>query len=406
MDEGALLWARTYTSVAPFATGHTGRVIVTGGQVDTMREFNRHRILDALRSASVASRADLSRATGLSRNTVASIVAELQRDGVVRESNRPDSRHPGRGRPAALLALAPVSGLAIVVDVGHTHVRVGAGDASGTMAEERVRDLPEGTAPAEALAVAADLVTDVTSATDAIVGAVLGLPAPVDTWGRPAVRRFEELDPVTRAGLAGLGGPVLVRNDGDLGALGEAHFGAGRGVDDFVFVKVSHGLGAGLVLGRRLYRGSRGLAGDLGHVRVREDGDVCLCGNRGCLETLVSTAALVAALQPAHPGRRLTVADLFALVREQDAGALVLVTDAGRTIGRTLAGVVNVLNPAAIVVGGQLSALGEPLVTGIRESIERYSQRIARADLRVVPGECGDRAVVLGGLALALGLAH
>ena len=391
------------------ATGTLGPVIGSGGSVDTVREFNRQRILAALRANDVVSRADLCRSTGLSRNTVASIVADLQRDGFVRETERTNGRIGGRGRPAALLTLAPAAGLAVAVDVGHGHVRVGVGDATGALVDERFRELPEGVAPRAALAAAADLVAEVTAAQDllgrGVVGAVLGLPAPVDIDGRPATRRFDGIDPPAFVGLTALSSRVFVRNDGDLGALGEAHFGAGRGIDDLVYVKVSHGIGAGLVLGRQLYRGSRGLAGDLGHVRVREDGDVCRCGNRGCLETLVSMPALVAALRPAHPGRTLTATDLFDLVRDGDAGALVLVTDAGRTIGRTLAGVVNVLNPAAIVVGGTLSALGEPLVTGIRESIERYSQRIARVDLRVLRGECGDRAELLGGLALALGLA-
>ncbi len=378
------------------------------GAADTLRQFNRQRVLAALRDLDAASRADLSRVTGLSRNTVASIVAELQRDGVLREAGRPGPRTTGPGRPASLLTLTPAAGLAVAVDVGNAHVRVAVGDATGEIAEERVRDLPEGLASADLLSAAREVVAEVVAAQELtareVVGATLGLPAPIDRHGRTVTRRFAGLDLVEHSGLGALTDRIAIRNDADLCAIGEGLYGAARGIGDFVFVKVSHGLGAGLVLDRRPYHGSRGLAGNLGHVRVREDGDVCLCGNRGCLETLVSARALVAALQPAHPGRALTVADLFDLVREGDEGARVLVTDAGRVIGRSLGEIINMLNPAAIVVGGSLSALDEPLLAGVRESIVRYSQPAARVDLRVVRAETGERAAVLGGLALALGL--
>ena len=150
---------------------------------------------------------------------------------------------------------------------------------------------------------------------------------------------------------------------------------------------------------------SRGIAGNIGHVRVRDDGNVCICGNRGCLETLVSARGLVAALQPAHPEQELTIADLFRFVTAGDPGAERLVEDAGRAVGRTLADVVNVLNPAAIVVGGRLSGLGELLLAGMRESIWRYSRPAAVAGLSVLRAERGERAEVLGGLALAHGVA-
>ena len=278
------------------------------------------------------------------------------------------------------------------------------------MLEERFADLPSGPTPDQLLAVAADLVADAVIARHLaggdVVAAAVGLPAPLDLDGHSMTPRFRGVDIAEVTGLTRLTDRVFVMNDADLGALGEAAFGAGRGLDNFIFVKMSHGLGAGLVLGGRLYRGAAGLAGNLGHVRVREDGDVCLCGNRGCLETLVAARQLVAALQPAHPNRQLEVADLLRLIREGDLGARVLVNDAGAAVGRTLAEIVNVLNPAAIVVGGTLSAVGEPLLQGIQTSISRYSQAIAAAALRVVPAECGDRAEVLGGLALALGVAE
>jgi predicted NBD/HSP70 family sugar kinase len=382
--------------------------VVSGKAASTLRELNRQRIVAAVRSMNTASRADLERATGLSRGTVAVIVDQLRRDGVLRPAGELDGRRRVHGRPPMLVALAAPAGFAVAVDVGHTHVRVAVGDAQGTVVEERVAALGHGLKGTDALAAAAALVAEVSQAQQlterGVSGATLGLATALDAAGRPVAPRFRGLDVARCSGLAGLAARVSVMNDADLGALGEAAFGAGRGVRDFIFVKMSHGLGAGLVLGGRLYRGSAGLAGNLGHVRVRDDGDVCACGNRGCLQTLVSVRSLVAALQPAHPDQELALADLLRLVSDGDPGAQRLVQDAGRAVGRTLADLVNVLNPAAIVVGGSLGGLGEPVLAGLRESIWRYSGPAAVAALEVLPAQCSERAQVLGGLALAHGV--
>ncbi len=373
-----------------------------------LRQLNRQRILAAVRELDAVSRADLERVTGLSRGTVASIVDDLRREGALRLTYGPGARAGTQGRPPTLLALAAPAGLAVTVDIGHGHVRVAVGDATGELVEERYREVRERTPPQKILEVAAALVADVTRAqhlaTRGVRGATIGLAALLDAAGRPAGKRFVGLDVAAGTGLSGLTSRIFVLNDADLGALGEMAFGAARELRDFVFVKMSHGVGAGLVLGGRLYRGSGGLAGNIGHVRVREDGDVCICGNRGCLETLVAARSLIAALQPAHPTRRLGLGDLARLVNEGDPGAERLLNDAGRAVGRTLADIVNVLNPRAIVVGGSLGAFGEPLLSGIRDSVWRYSQPIAAAGLTVLQGGLGERAEVLGGIAVALGV--
>jgi predicted NBD/HSP70 family sugar kinase len=380
---------------------------VLGTAPSVLRELNRQRVAAAVRELDTASRAELERVTGLSRGTVASIVAELQRDGILRPAGESNGRRRVQGRPPTRLTLGTPAGLAVAVDVGHAHVRVVVGDAVGTVVDERVSALSPGLTPADTLAVAGTLAAEVMRARQLtppdIRGATLGLPTSLDTAGRP-VSRFRGLDPVRCAGLTGLTTRIFVMNDADLGALGEVAFGAARGLRDFIYVKMSHGLGAGLFLGGRLYRGSAGLAGNIGHVRTRDDGDVCICGNRGCLETLVSVRSLLAALQPAHPEQVLALTDLFRLVADGDPGAQRLVQDAGRAVGRTLADVINVLNPAAIVVGGSLSGLGDPVLTGVRESIWRYSRPAAVAGLQVLQAGCGERAETLGGLALAHGV--
>jgi predicted NBD/HSP70 family sugar kinase len=239
-----------------------------------------------------------------------------------------------------------------------------------------------------------------------VVGAGMGLPGPIDSRtgtvgssvilpGWVGVKAAHEL--ARRLNLH-----VEVDNDANLGALAEAAFGAGRALSDIVYVKVSSGIGAGLLLAGQLYHGSSGLAGELGHVQVRPEGAVCRCGNRGCLETVAAAGPLLALLRPAH-GEQLTLRDMLELVAAGDPGAMRVVNDAGRAIGRALADLCNHLNPSAIIVGGDVSAAGAPLLDGIRESVDRYAQPGAAHVVEVRAGVLGERAEVLGALALVIG---
>src|SRR5262249_18675322 len=187
--------------------------------------------------------------------------------------------------------------------------------------------------------------------------------------------------------------------DGTLGVLAEASFGAGRGRSDVVYVRLGSGVGAGLVIGGRLHAGAAGLAGEIGHVQVRPDGAVCRCGNRGCLETIAAEAAIRALLLPAR-GHDVTRRELLELVATGDLGATRVVNDAGRAVGRVLADLCNVVNPEAIVVGGELSEAGDPLLSGIREALDRYALPGAADGVEGVHGHLGEGAEVLGALAV------
>jgi predicted NBD/HSP70 family sugar kinase len=374
-----------------------------------LREANRRRVVEELRRHGNLSRADLARHMGLSPTTITALVADLRARGlVVEESER--GEQAGRGRPPVLLRLDPSAGGALGIDFGHRHLRVALADLSRAVLAERATDLDVDAAADGSLDAAAAMVEDVLSEAGMdrgrIVGAGVGLPGPIDARtgtvgssvilpGWVGLRPAEELE--RRLGVS-----VKVDNDANLGALGEVSFGAGRGLTDVLYVKVSSGIGAGLVLGGRLYHGAVGLAGELGHVHVREHGRVCRCGNRGCLETLAATGAVLAALQDAH-GPDLGVRDVLALIAVGDPGARRVVDDAGRAIGRVLADQCNGLNPAAIIVGGELSAAGAPLLDGIRESVDRHAQPAIAQAVKIMPGALGERAEVLGALATIIG---
>ena len=168
-----------------------------------------------------------------------------------------------------------------------------------------------------------------------------------------------------------LGIPVHVGNDANLGALAEATFGAGRTSRNVFYVMLSEGIGGGVVIDGQIYLGQTGAAGELGHIVVNPDGQVCRCGNRGCLATVAGGAALTAALRQIH-GPHITVDDLIALSHDGDSGAARLFADAGEAVGRVLAGICSVLDPELVIIGGELAPAGPPLLDSIPNSLDRW----------------------------------
>jgi predicted NBD/HSP70 family sugar kinase len=384
------------------------------GSLESLRNSNRSRVIDALRRRGTASRSDLARITGLSRTTVTTLVADLHTRGLVVEepSDSPACRSEtgSRGRRPAFLRLAPSAGAALGIDFGHRQLRVAVADLASNVLAERTIALDVDGEADSAIDAAAVLTEAVLAEAgidrSQIIGAGVGIPGPIDQiagtvasrtilpgWGGVSVKR--KLG--DRLGL-----PVQVDNDANLGALGEVTYGAGRGLSDVIYVRLTSGIGSGLILGGRLHHGANGFAGELGHVQVRPEGIVCRCGNRGCLETVAAGDALLALLRPAH-GDDLTVSDMLELAASGDLGARRVFNDAGRALGRVLADLCNHLNPAAIIVGGELSVALGPLLDGVIESVHRYAQPAVADAVEVRPGVLGDRAEVLGALALVIG---
>jgi predicted NBD/HSP70 family sugar kinase/biotin operon repressor len=377
------------------------------GSLESLRERNRRQLVDTLRRRGSASRADLARLTGLSRSTVSTLVADLQAAGLVIERES-DARAPQQGRPAIQLTLDRSAGLVLGIDFGHEHVHVAIADLSRTILAERVREVDVDRSAKRALEVAVELADEVVTAADVdgdrILGAGVALSGPIDvaagtvhagkilpSWAH--VKPVEEL-------AARLGLHVHLDNDATLGALAEVTLGAGVGAREAIYLMVSGGVGAGLIIGGELYRGSGGTAGELGHVLVDETGPICRCGNRGCLEMMAGGNAILALLKPSH-GDDLTIDEVMALCEQGDSGARRAIADAGRVLGRSVAAIVNAFNPELVIVGGRVSAAGDVLLDPMREAVNRYAIESAAADVRITSGVLGDRAEVLGALELA-----
>ena len=337
---------------------------------------------------------------------MAGIVAELIRARLVVERS-PTTPRGGAGRPARTLETAAPSRVVGVLGLRDGRLRAAVATLGGTVLVERSEPVAGGEYAADARDPQADLHRLLDRAVALEPSADLLLTVLSDAG--ISERRVAEVVVSVARPLAGeidlaplrdrLGVPVVAENDANLGALGEAAFGAGRGLDSFVYLMLGHGVGAGLVFGGRLHRGAAGFAGELGHVQVQEEGGLCVCGGRGCLRLLVGPSLLDFAARAY--AARLSIPEVLSLAAHHEPGVRRVFADLGRSVGRPLATLCTMLDPAAVVVDGSLGAAGEPVMSGIREAIDRHATPVVADSVRVLPGELGERAWVLGEVALA-----
>ncbi len=373
-----------------------------------LRDRNRERVLGTLRERGRVSQADIARITGLSRTTVHTLVSEFKDSGVLHEveAGVPDSRG---GRPAVLLMLRDSSLAVVGIDFGHSHVGVAVADIGHNVLAERRCDLDVSHRAEEALDTATRMVDEVLAEAQmerkSVIGAGIGIPGPVDraqgTVGSATIlpgwiglRIASEMQDRLHM-------PVEIENDANLGALAELTWGAGRECSNFAYVKVSTGIGAGLVIGGKLLRGATGTAGEIGHTTLDEAGALCYCGNRGCLETVASGPAIIELIGLVN-GEVPTLSQIVELAAAGELRCHRAIADAGHEIGVAIAGLCNLINPERVVVGGLLSRTGEVLIHPMRESIRRHAVQAAAETLDVVPAVFVERAELLGSLALAL----
>jgi predicted NBD/HSP70 family sugar kinase len=357
-------------------------------------------LLHLIREEVAVTRADLARATGLARSTVAQRVDALIAEGLVHDTG---ARVSTGGRPPAVLVFNRDAGVVLAADLGATHSRVAVSDLAGSPLAERAGDLDIALGPERVLEWVderfTELLAEVARTRDDVRGIGVGVPGPVEfASGRP-------VNPPIMPGWDDFAipewfadryrAPVLVDNDVNIMARGE-HRMHWRDTEHLLLIKVGTGIGCGIVADGHIHRGARGAAGDIGHIQVTNNEDViCRCGNIGCLEAVAGGQALADRLAAA--GEDVTRSrDVVRLVRSGHAGAIRMVRDAGRTLGEVLAGTVNFFNPAVIVIGGDIAEAHAQLLAGVREGVFSRSLPLATRDLRIVPSRLGDRAGVIG----------
>jgi glucokinase-like ROK family protein len=361
------------------------------------------------------SRAEIARQTGLSRSTVSDIVGELLRTHLVAEVGDGPSKG---GRRPIVLQFQDDEGAILGIDMGAAHIAVALVNLRGHVvawehSSHPVRADPEGTL-SRMVELSEACVQQVNRGKGRLIGVGIAVPSPIDPADRdrvsevvmPAWRGYSVGEPMRERFHV----PVLVDNDANLGALAERWWGAGRNVDDFTYLKVATGVGAGHIIHGEVYRGARGIAGEIGHLAIDPQGEPCICGLHGCLATRVGSRALEAratALLPDHPeslltGHAVTITAIEDAALNADPLALQVVGEAADYLGIAVASLLNLMNPAKVIIGGGLSRLGELLLSRMRRSINVRTLVTSMAPTEIVTSELGPRAVALGAATMVL----
>lgn len=320
-----------------------------------IRRTHEERILATLRESGPLTRAALEARVGLSRTTLSDITAALLRRGVLVERPMHEQRR-GRGRPAAQLALDPSSGQFLGVDLGHRRVHVAVVNASNEIIVAGERAYDSETTWLERLDATFALIAELTAqgaiGLQALEGIGIGVPGPLSTGFRGEQRtpprwrgqgRDDLLDLIRSRFDERFSAPLTLDNNTRLAGLGEAVWGRAEDVESLLYVRLSDGIGGGLVVAGRLVSGASGSAGELGHVTVDPDGLPCWCGKVGCLETIASVPALRS---------RIDAAARDGADRDGRATAHI-VRVAGEATGRALAAASVVVDPRDVVIAGE-----------------------------------------------------
>ena len=374
----------------------------------------------AWRQADGISRADLARNSGLSASTVSAIVAELMTAGLLQSSHLAPSKG---GRPPLVLQFDTQRNHIIGVEMGASHVSVALCDLRGDALWHHSEDHDVPGDPPGTLRLIGEFIDTARRRPEAhgeLLGLGVAVPCPVDalTPDRLSPRLLPAWAEVRLAAQLHhrVGVRVFVDNDANCGALAEAMSGAGRDVPDFTYIKVATGVGAGHIVQGKPYRGFSGIAGEIGHTTVDQHGRRCRCGLLGCLEAEIGAGALVDKANEAltrgresslrelvavHPG------DIVAAARAGDALSLELIAEAGRYLAVGVANLLNLLNPARVIIGGRLADAGDLLLTPLRRTLRDRAlwSSVERADVVISPLGEGHTAVGAAMLVLRAALA-
>jgi glucokinase-like ROK family protein len=380
------------------------------------------KLIDLFRRYGEFSKADLVNFTEYSRTKITSCIDSLLEKKIIIANNA--TEYSG-GRRSKTYGLNGKLGLVAGVDIGATSIDLGIADFSGNLLVRYSEPASVKDGPIKILGRVCKLlektIQESGNSPEEINGIGIGVPGPVDFsvgtlvsppimpgWDRyPIIETIQQWFPASY---------VVVDNDVNVMALGEIYQGAGKGVDNLIFVKIGTGIGAGIICEGRIYRGSSGCAGDIGHIGVNKNGPLCHCGNKGCLEAVaagpaIAERAMLAAQAGKSPillkhfesnGNNLRSEDVGDAAREGDSLSMEIIRESGQFVGDVLAGLVNFYNPGMIVIGGGVSNLGNLLLSSIRQTVLNRSLPLSTRDLYIVFSEIGANAGVIGAINLAM----
>lgn len=362
------------------------------------------------------SRAEIARMAGLSRSTVSEVINEILPSGLVAEIGEGPSRG---GRRPIVLEFQDDSCAILGVEMGAAHVAVALTNLRGKVLAWESQDHPVRSDPAGTRRVIAELCDQCLASGPAkdkpLVGIGVAVPSPVDpadpgrlsTVVLPAWEGNLGLDDLSDR----FDVPLLVDNDANLGALAEHWWGEAGDAGDLAYIKVATGIGSGHIIGGEIYRGATGVAGEIGHVAIDPQGKRCLCGLRGCLVTLVGARALeerAVELLEEFPTSDLVDRDGFRVHEIENAAlagdplALQVIREAAEHLGTVIAGLLNLMNPAVVVLGGDLCTLGDLVLDPLRERVRNHTLVSSVAAVEILLSRLGPRSVAVGAATLVL----
>ena len=387
-----------------------------------IKNFNKHSAVDLIRFATTGiSRTDLAEEMGLTRAAVTLIVNDLLENGVILEA---ESRAIPNGRPPVVLEINPKRGLVAAVDMGATHVNVALADFSAKIMEEISLpfDIKQGpqVCLAEVKRILQELLDRYGIGISEIMAVGVGVPGPVIKDAgmvmSPPIMPGWDRYPIRKTLEEAWGCPVSLNNDAELGALGEWAYGAGRGEKNLAFIKVGSGIGAGLIINQQIYGGTTGSAGEIGHITIEENGPLCTCGNHGCMEAFAGGNAIaLQARKVVESGKRtllsniprenITAQEVAESARRGDLPSQEIIMRAGTFIGIAIAGVVNLFNPSAVIIGGGVAQAGDLLTTSIRQAVRERSLHASEQSVHITTAMLGQRSSLIGATVQAINIA-
>lgn len=359
------------------------------------------------------SRAELARRTSLSRSTVSAIISDLLDTGLVAETRAGVS---SGGRRPIILEFQDRSSFIVGIELGATHVSCVLTDLrcnvrASWSAPAPVRDQPEAALDKMTMAVRSVLEADGVLPSQ-VLGIGVAVPSPVDS------KHPGELLPLVAPKWEGyniathleesFGRPVFIDNDANLGALAELWWGAGCSSGNLAFIKVATGIGAGIIINGHIFRGSTGIAGEMGHTSIDTNGPRCVCGLNGCLTTFIGTPALLeraeAHLRAAGSNRPppASIDDLVNAALDGDPSSVELIRYAGNKLGVGIANMLNLLNPKTVVLGGGIARAGDLVLDAVRDTIRGLSLPASISDAEIKTTSLHEWGIALGASTLAL----
>lgn len=387
-----------------------------------IKNFNKHSAIDLIRFATTGiSRTDLADQMGLTRAAVTLIVNDLLENEVILEA---ESRAIPSGRPPVVLEINPKRGIVAAVDMGATHMNIALADFSAKIIDEKYLAFDIKHGPQICLAEVSRNLHELLDRSGVNISQLMavgvGVPGPVITDAgtvvSPPIMPGWDGYPIRETLQNEWGCPVSLNNDAELGALGEWAYGAGRGERNLAFIKVGSGIGAGLIINQQIYCGTTGSAGEIGHLTIDENGPLCSCGNHGCMEAFAGGHAIaLQARKLIESGKRtllsgipiedLTAQEVAKAARRGDLPSQEIIMRAGTFIGIAIAGLINLFNPGAVIIGGGVAQAGDLLTTSIRQAVRERSLLASKQGVHITTAMLGNRSSLMGATVQAINIA-